>query len=355
MLTFPSSITMCFVALMAILFLIDLLTSFSKHHRDFRSIIVSVGVLGTFVGIFLGLQGFNSNDIQGSVPVLLDGLKIAFLTSVVGMGLSVVLAIFNRLRSSQSSDDEVNALNQISAKLDKLDQLESLDQLQTLSAIRDDIFQSQRQLDQHFANTNQTITAALDTLSRSASEEIVKSLETVITNFNNNLTEQFGDNFKQLNSGVSNLLEWQNSYRDSVTNNTQLLNTISQSLSQSKDTLEAVATRNSETMQVYENLSSMINSQQEQSQMLKQQMQEFSVLSNQASKAFSTMQTGFTGVQAGMQVQSEAMAQLTADISRQLPESMRELENTLSGLTNKFARDYQSFLERYRLLLADEE
>ena len=56
-----------------------------------------------------------------------------------------------------------------------------------------------------------------------------------------------------------------------------------------------------------------------------------------------------------MQVQSEAVATLTTDISKQLPEALSELESTLTGLTNKFARDYQAFLERYRLLLADTE
>ncbi len=351
MLNAPSAITMCFVALMALLFLVDLVTSFSKNHRDFRSIIVSVGVLGTFVGVFIGLLGFDAADIRGSVPRLLDGMKIAFLTSVVGMGLSVALAIFYRLRNN-TSEDEVDALNLIS---EKLDQLESLEKLQTLSEIRNDLFQSQRQLDKHFETTNQTITTALDSLSKSASEEIVKSLEKVITEFNSNLTEQFGDNFKQLNSGVSSLLEWQNSYRDSVTDNTQLLENISQSLLQSKETIESIASRNSETVAVYENLGHMISLQQTQSETLKNQMQEFSNLSTQASKAFSTMQTGFIGVQNGMQVQSEAMAKLTQDIGRQLPESMRELENTLSGLTNKFARDYQAFLERYRLLMVDEE
>ena len=41
---------------------------------------VSLGILGTFSGIVIGLIGFNVNDIPGSVPTLLDGLKFAFIT-----------------------------------------------------------------------------------------------------------------------------------------------------------------------------------------------------------------------------------------------------------------------------------
>jgi chromosome segregation ATPase len=372
MLTAPFGITAAFVALMLLLFLIDLITSFTRHHRDFRSIIVSVGVLGTFTGVFIGLLGFDAADIRGSVPRLLDGMKIAFLTSVVGMGLSVALSILYRFRSG-TSDDEVNALNAINKKLDglqhlhKLDKLAALDQVNeqidaqlnaTVSGIRDvrgDLHRSRSELDAHFKATQQTLNDALERISLSASEEIVKSLETVITDFNNNLTEQFGDNFKQLNAGIANLLEWQNQYRDTVSSNTRLLEQITESLNSSRTTLDSVATRNSETLEVYKNLGELIQVQKQQSQLLKAQMQEYSDLSERATAAFATLQNGFGNIQAGMKSQSDAVAALTNDISTQLPEALNELENTLTGLTNKFARDYQAFLERYRLLLVDEE
>ncbi len=368
MLTAPSSVTAAFVALMLVLFLIDLVTSFTRRHKDFRSIIVSVGVLGTFTGVFIGLLGFDAGDIRGSVPRLLDGMKIAFLTSVVGMGLSVALSILYRFISS-TSDDEAEALNAISRKLDglnKLDNLEKLDTLDQVSAqlnaavngisdIRGDMQYSRSELNAHFKATQHTLNDALERISRNASEEIVKSLETVITDFNNNLTEQFGDNFKQLNAGIANLLEWQNHYRDTVTSNTELLGKITESLDSSRSTLDSVASRNKETIEVYQNLGELIQVQKQQSEMLKAQMKEYADLSQRATAAFATMQTGFGNIQAGMQVQSEAVATLTTDISKQLPEALNELENTLTGLTNKFARDYQSFLERYRLLLVDEE
>jgi len=352
MLTAPSSVTAAFVALMLVLFLIDLITSFTSRHKDFRSVIVSVGVLGTFTGVFIGLLGFDAADIRG-------------LTSVVGMGLSVVLSILYRFRSS-TSDDEVDALNAISKKLDglsKLNKLEQLDQLNIqlgatvtgINDVRGDMQYSRNELNAHFKATQQTLNDALERISRNASEEIVKSLETVITDFNNNLTEQFGDNFKQLNSGIANLLEWQNQYRDTVSSNTELLGQITQSLNSSRNTLDSVASRNKETLEVYQNLGELIQVQKQQSELLKAQMQEYADLSQRATAAFATMQSGFGNIQAGMQVQSEAVATLTTDISKQLPEALNELESTLTGLTNKFARDYQSFLERYRLLLVDEE
>lgn len=52
-----------------------------------------------------------------------------------------------------------------------------------------------------------------DTLSKSATEQVIEALKQVITDFNNNLTEQFGDNFKQLNEAVIKLVEWQENYK----------------------------------------------------------------------------------------------------------------------------------------------
>jgi LmbE family N-acetylglucosaminyl deacetylase len=52
-----------------------------------------------------------------------------------------------------------------------------------------------------------------DMLSKSATEQVIEALKTVIQDFNNNLVEQFGENFKQLNAAVLKLVEWQENYK----------------------------------------------------------------------------------------------------------------------------------------------
>lgn len=91
MLLDPVNIT--FVVLIFILAIVDLRTK-----KDFKSQIVSVGVLGTFVGIFIGLQGFNPEDIINSVNDILVGLKTAFFTSIVGMSVATILTIYQKLK-----------------------------------------------------------------------------------------------------------------------------------------------------------------------------------------------------------------------------------------------------------------
>ena len=45
---------------------------------------------------------------------------------------------------------------------------------------------------------------------------IIEALREVIKDFNTKITEQFGDNFKELNSAVSKLLSWQIQYKDEL-------------------------------------------------------------------------------------------------------------------------------------------
>ena len=65
-------------------------------HRGFiemiPSLVSTLGVLGTFAGITLGLLFFDTSNLTQSIPLLLDGLKTAFFTSLAGMIGSLVLS-----------------------------------------------------------------------------------------------------------------------------------------------------------------------------------------------------------------------------------------------------------------------
>src|SRR5690606_20394245 len=61
--------------------------------NELSGIVTTFGILGTFVGIFIGLITFEVNDIYGSVPQLLEGLKTAFLTSISGMFAGIIVKI----------------------------------------------------------------------------------------------------------------------------------------------------------------------------------------------------------------------------------------------------------------------
>ena len=62
-------------------------------------ILPSLGILGTFVGLVLGLRGFNPNSYEAmstSVEGLIDGIKVAFVTSIYGLSLSLAFSYWLR-------------------------------------------------------------------------------------------------------------------------------------------------------------------------------------------------------------------------------------------------------------------
>ena len=139
---FLNPINEIFIGIIFILFLLDLFT-----HKDLKSQIVSMGVLGTFVGIFIGLLDFNPADMKNSITHILDGLKTAFLTSIVGMGTSIFLSIIQKLgKQIDDENREEFLLSQIVEKLDnvKSDDIEQFDfdkllgEMERLRAVNND-------------------------------------------------------------------------------------------------------------------------------------------------------------------------------------------------------------------------
>ncbi|MFQ5751418.1 MAG: hypothetical protein ACE5HI_05420 [bacterium] len=347
-----------------------------RQHKDYKSIIVSAGVLGTFLGIFLGLLDFDTDTkkIIDSVPPLLEGLKMAFVTSIAGMFISISLSALQK-GDGDAVDDDISALKSINSKLDQLQYLEKVDQSNRgiveqmknfRMEVRDEQLKSRTFIEENFKKTNESLEKAIETLSQGATKEIIKALEGVIADFNKNLKEQFGENFKQLNEAVLKLIKWQDNYKVQVENNEKLLVEIQESLSKSKDTFELIASRNSETQDIYKQLKEVILTYDTQVKSLNEQLKAYSELGSDAKTFFAELHNGFksineeitqltNNIKTTVSTQSESLTKITEDISNKLPASLGVLENTLTGLTSQFAKDYRSFLDTYNNLLGREE
>jgi len=123
--TIYNSSLLKFVAiLMLLLSSIDMATFFSSRieHLDCKGLLTGIGLLGTFWGIFMGLMDFDAYNIKASVPILLDGLKFAFLSSILGMLLATALHLIqmgfkavwdlDQVKTSQPSEDRLITIAQ---------------------------------------------------------------------------------------------------------------------------------------------------------------------------------------------------------------------------------------------------
>jgi len=193
------------------------------------SILTSIGVLGTFVGIFLGLLQFQVEDIDKSVPLLLRGLKTAFLTSVVGLTMSIIFRMCialsaNRFERKSVSESPLDALNLISSSIEKQtsalvgnEDQSVLSQLKNMRTdLRDQSDLTQKYIKSGFESQIIAFQSFAEKMAENNSQALIEALEKVIQDFNENLTEQFGQNFAQLNTAVGNLLEWQERYKKHI-------------------------------------------------------------------------------------------------------------------------------------------
>ena len=83
------------------------------------SLLTSLGILGTFMGLSRGLSSLNFADsaklVEG-IPVLLEGMRFAFGTSVAGISCSIVFNMLNRISQGSSYraiDDFVTSFTQL--------------------------------------------------------------------------------------------------------------------------------------------------------------------------------------------------------------------------------------------------
>ena len=97
----------------------------NKEKRNFYiNLLPILGVIGTFLGICLGLANFDSNEIESSVPQLLQGLKTAFWTSFIGTSWAVFLNIRYSSKDKEENDEE-EEVSLLKLQIEELQKLNS--------------------------------------------------------------------------------------------------------------------------------------------------------------------------------------------------------------------------------------
>jgi len=220
----------------------------SENPSSWASFLVSVGICGTFTGITIALfgfdAGFGTGEFFDSVPLLLSGMKIAFISSAVGLVFNLILRYPGLNVSGTGSAEAKTADDIFLVMVEQTKQLEGLQSALVGSA--DSTLLTQLQLMRSEAGDNsRMIKTSLDdfanTLAENNSAAFIEALEGAVREFNDKISQQFGENFAQLNDAVGRLLEWQEQYRLQLNSMIELFADIEHRLKQASSEIGDVA------------------------------------------------------------------------------------------------------------------
>ncbi|MCR5747389.1 MAG: MotA/TolQ/ExbB proton channel family protein [Lachnospiraceae bacterium] len=197
----------------------------SVIHRDrlnqVAGVMTGMGILGTFIGLSLGLQSFNTGttaEITDSIEPLMDGIKVAFHTSIYGMVFSIMFNfVYKRIL-----DDAETAVREFLAAYKKyvlpdnetegINRLIELQRQQTEAVtdlsdtIKTEFSRTVRDmLEPHFDRLDYTI----ESFAKMATKNQMDQLTVVVNAFIAEMNRSVGDSFNKLSETVNSTLEIQ--------------------------------------------------------------------------------------------------------------------------------------------------
>ncbi len=399
------------------------------------TLLTSLGILGTFMGIVAGLLEFDTANIDGSIGPLLDGLKTAFITSLAGMLLSIVYkglgasgALDKNNEDRSIPSHKVTASDLYSVMSEQTESLEkiktflckedngSLAELQLLveqqtsglldmqkaiggdsesslvgqfKLMRSDINDNQRRLEKHLELSSQALACInslaqsqqnnfkafedrlwlklqdfADMMSKSATEQVIEALKTVIQDFNSNLTEQFGENFKQLNAAVLELVTWQENYKQQLSDMKVQYDHGVQAITQTETSVAHIEEKAQSIPVAMDTLVKVMEVNQHQIEELSRHLNVFEQVRDKAVEAVPEIRSQIDQVISGAREANETMAKGVIDSAGQLKivvlesaDNYREtVDNTRAALTEAAAATANSseeIKEQFRATIDD--
>ena len=361
----PSDVTESFLWLVAGSFCLAAYWSWRGDRQALTAhsptLLASLGILGTFIGIVVGLLEFDPQNLDGSIDGLLEGLKTAFISSIAGLSASLAFRIFEPLTQNDRRSGSVEASpEQVVALLEQQTQLlqatrdaiagrEESSLAGQLGLLRTALSDRQRQDKEYREQFEEKLwkhlTEFAERLSKSATEQVIEALKKVIVDFNRNLTEQFGENFKKLDDSVGKLVEWQEGYRRQLEQLHSLYDQSVQQITTIEASVAQIAERSESIPESMEQLARTVRTARRETDELARHLAAFAELRDRAVQAIPQAQAHVEAmtqeIAAAVQVATERFSALQSDSDAQLQESRKRLDH-LAEAGARFQADVQS-------------
>lgn len=290
----------------------------------------TIGVLGTFVGISIGLWKFNPNDITSSVPLLLSGMKIAFATSIIGMAASIFMKyIALKNEDEENIDDIMELFNTMIAESRNVNNTLIENQKQTENVLN--------KVSEIWASHQENLTVVLKNEIASLNNNTISKQEELIGEF-----KKLGECFTLLNSGVNNLLTWQENYKETIENTTKELEIVIQTIHNADESIESISKNSSLIKENNENLSEVLKEINKTQNVIIESNKSIIEISNTAKESIPQINEHFTNI-------DNRTKESTAYLQTLISENLNNIKSYLEKITEDvLSKTTQSIYENNR-------
>ncbi|APJ02777.1 hypothetical protein [Silvanigrella aquatica] len=205
--------------------------NFTESHAP--EVLTTIGIAGCFIGLIIGffpiakmslLENENA-DIFSKIPAIISSVTLSFISSAIGIIFSLLIKFQHKKISDRKKlNSEKNKLEILIEEIQLLNK--NILYSSNYSLIEE--FKSfRKEKNEQSADLKKMIEIKIDQLIENFKifsnhlvenniNAIVKALNEVVKDFNSKITGQFGENFKELNYAVKDLVVWQNQYKDEL-------------------------------------------------------------------------------------------------------------------------------------------
>ena len=226
------------------------------------SLLTSLGILGTFMGLMQGLTSVDFSNAEGtiqSIPQLLSGMRFAFATSVAGIACSLLFNMLNRIaagrviRALANFEDAFYELAmprplqpEVQMMCQKQD--EETRMLRLAESVANHISAS---LEMAVGRAMNPLTQSLDTFISCATREQVDGVRRIVGQFVQQMNVSVGEQMNGLSSLIKDVSETQREAQKNLHNTLAAIQTMSvdaQTIQQSTAGIAAEVQKVSEQM-----------------------------------------------------------------------------------------------------------
>lgn len=290
----------------------------------------TIGVLGTFVGISIGLWKFNPNDITSSVPLLLSGMKIAFATSIIGMTASILMKyIALKNEDEENIDDIMELFNTMIAESRNVNTTLIENQKQTENVLN--------KVSEIWSSHQENLIVELKREILSLNNNTISKQEELIVEF-----KKLGECFTLLNSGVNDLLTWQENYKETIEITTKELETVIKTIHNADESIESISKNSSLIKENNENLSEVLKEINKAQNVIIESNKSIIEISNTAKESIPQINEHFTNI-------DNRTKESTAYLQTLISENINNIKSYLETITEDvLSKTTQSIYENNR-------